>query len=101
MAEIANVISPAKALFALAGYLESQQGFAEVVASLQAGHGATLDGVWGSSCALAAAAILKHAPSTLVVVLPRQADLDEFHDDWSIFSDVRAERFPAWESAPG
>ncbi len=100
MAKTANVISPAQTLLTLPGHLESQQGFAEVVASLQAGHGATLDGVWGSSCALAAAALQKHAPATLVAVLPRPADIDDFCDDWANFSPLRAERLPSWESAP-
>ena len=40
----------------------AQEGFAEVVASLKAGHAATLDGVWGSSCALAAAALAAPRP---------------------------------------
>src|SRR5688500_10226284 len=82
----------------LAGRLESQRGFAEVVASLQAGHGATLDGVWGSSCALAAAALERHAPGPLVVVLPHQADIDLVVDDLALFTDTPADVFPAIES---
>ncbi len=44
-------------LLELVGLLERQEGFAEVVESLQAGHAATLDGVWGSSCALVSAVL--------------------------------------------
>ena len=46
----------AGSLYFLAERLETHANFAEVIASLLAGHGATLGGVWGSSCALAAAA---------------------------------------------
>ena len=55
-----------------------QEGFVEVVASLQAGHAATLDGVWGSSCALVAAALVAHAPGPLVVVCANVDDVDDF-----------------------
>lgn len=81
----------------LVGRLEGQQGFSEVVASLQAGHASTLGGVWGSSCALVAASLVRHAPSTLVAVWPHMDDLDAFCDDFALFSDVRPHRFPAWE----
>jgi transcription-repair coupling factor (superfamily II helicase) len=81
----------------LVGRLERQSGFAEVIASLQAGHAATLGGVWGSSCALVAASLARHAPGPLVVVWPHMDDLDDFCDDLALFSDVTPERFPAWE----
>ena len=84
----------------LAGRLERHAGFAEVVASLQAGHAATLDGVWGSSCALAAATLARHAPATLVVLCPHGDDVDDLLDDLPLFSDIPAERFPAWEALP-
>ncbi len=85
----------------LAERLEAQQGYAEVIASLAAGHAAALGGVWGSSCALVTANLLQHAPSTLVVVLPRAGDVDDFCDDLAVFSSTRPEKFPAWETAPG
>jgi transcription-repair coupling factor (superfamily II helicase) len=67
------------------------------LASLQAGQAATLDGVWGSSCALVAASLARHVPRTLVVVWPHIDDLDDFCDDFALFSDVAPDRFPAWE----
>ena len=88
-------------LMYLAGRLERHAGFAEVVASLQAGHAATLDGVWGSSCALAAATLARHAPSTLVVLCPHGDDVDDLIDDLPLFSEIAADRFPAWETLPG
>ena len=80
------------------GRLERQEGFAEVVESLTGGHAATLDGVWGSSCALAAAALAAHVPATLVVVCPQIEQVDELIDDLALFTRLRPERFPAWES---
>ena len=61
-----------------------------MVASLQAGHAATLGGVWGSSCALVAASLVRHAPGPLVVVWPHMDDLDDFCDDLALFTRVAA-----------
>lgn len=84
----------------LAGCLEAADGFAEVVSSLQAGHGATLDGVWGSSCALVAALLAKHASGPLVVICAHPGDIDEFVDDLVLFSPLKPALFPAPESLP-
>src|SRR6185295_12710366 len=89
----------AGSLYFLAERLETHANFAEVLASLAAGHGATLGGVWGSSCALAAAALVRHAPETLIVVCPRQSDIDDFCDDLALFSATRPERFAASDTA--
>jgi transcription-repair coupling factor (superfamily II helicase) len=85
-------------LLELVGRIESVDGFAEVVAALHAGQAATLDGVWGSSCALAAAALTKHAPQMLLLVTPHPGDIDRTVDDLSLFTREEIERFPAWES---
>jgi transcription-repair coupling factor (superfamily II helicase) len=91
------VVPASERLFELVGRLEAQRGFAEVIASLQAGHAATLGGVWGSSCALVAASLARHAPGPLVVVWPHMDDIDDFCDELALFSAVAPERFPAWE----
>ncbi|HEX4128441.1 MAG TPA: transcription-repair coupling factor [Pirellulales bacterium] len=85
-------------LWHLAGSVWDAEGFDAVVASLRAGHGATLDGVRGSSSALVAAALAEHCPATLVVVCAHPSDIDGFVDDLAVFSPRAAERFPAWES---
>lgn len=89
----------------LAERLDAQEGYAEVIASLAAGHGAALGGVWGSSCALVAANLARHAPEALVVVCPRAGDIDDFCDDLANFlsgsGQTSPEKFPAWESLPG
>ena len=87
-------------LLELVGLLDEQEGFAEVVASLRAGHAATLDGVWGSSCALAAAALAAHSSGPLVVVCPNADDVDDVIDDLELFTRVTSERFPVRESLP-
>ncbi|HEY2883204.1 MAG TPA: hypothetical protein VGJ15_12240, partial [Pirellulales bacterium] len=69
----------------LAERLDAQEGYAAVIASLTAGHGAALGGVWGSSCALVAANLTRHAPDLLVVVCPRAGDVDDFCDDLGLF----------------
>ncbi len=88
-------------LLELAGRLEQHDGFVEVIASLRAGHAAALDGVWGSSCALAAATLGRHAPATVVVVCAQADEADDFLDDFALFSRMAAEKFPARESLAG
>jgi transcription-repair coupling factor (superfamily II helicase) len=88
-------------LMELVGRLKQQQGFAEVVASLLAGHAATLDGVWGSACAPAAVALLQSAPAPLVVVCPHADDVDDLADDLALFTQAVPHLFPAWDRQPG
>jgi transcription-repair coupling factor (superfamily II helicase) len=87
-------------LLELARRVERQQGFAQLVESLKAGQAATLDGAWGSACALAAAALASHAPGVLIAVCPQVDDIDELVDDLALFTRLVPERFPAWESMP-
>jgi len=102
MATHALAVSTAsERLLELAGRLERQEGFGEVVAALARGQAATLDGVWGSSCALAAAALAERASGPLVVVCPTNDDAEAFLDDLALFSRLSAERFAAWEVLPG
>ena len=101
MAPTETVRTAPAELKGLVARLAALDAFAEVVASLQRGHAATLDGVWGSSCALLAAAIQRHAPGPLVVVLPHAAGVDSFGDDLLLFTDEQAAFFPAWEAFAG
>ncbi|HEY4232161.1 MAG TPA: transcription-repair coupling factor [Lacipirellulaceae bacterium] len=88
-------------LLELAANLEQHRGFADVLASLTAGHGGTLGGVWGSSRALVAAALTQSCPGPLVVVTPHPGDIDSLARDLALFTNVAVSRFPAWESEPG
>ena len=85
-------------LLQLIGRIEALPDFAEVVESLQAGHAATLDGVWGSSCALVAAALAREAPAVLVVVCPRLDEVQGLIGDLGLFSPLEPLRFPVRES---
>ncbi len=100
MARAEAALGASDRLKELVGRLEQHEGFAEVVASLQAGHAGTLDGVWGSSCALCVASLAERAPASLVVVCPRIAQVDEVVDDLALFTSLTPETFPAWESLP-
>ncbi len=98
MLHSATTADATERLLELAGRLREEAGFAEVVTALQAGHGATLGGVWGSSCALVAAALQTDCPASLVLVCARPEEVDSLADDLALFTPVAAERFPAWES---
>ncbi len=98
MANAETAATASDRLLELAGRLERQEGFAEIVESLRAGQAATLDGVWGSSCALAAATLAAHAPSTLVVVCPQIDQADDLIGDLSLFTRLEPVLFPASES---
>ncbi len=80
--------------------LSKSEGFAAVLAALQSGHSAAIDGAWGSSCALAAATLASEAGAPFLIVLPRLADVDEFADDVAEFIGMEPTIFPAWESLP-
>src|SRR5260221_13040693 len=92
-----TVITASDRLQDLVGRMDAQRGLREVIASLQAGHASTLGGVWGSSCALVAASLVRHAPGHVIVVWPHMDDLDDFCDDIALFPSIKTERFPAWE----
>src|ERR1700753_1349206 len=73
----------------LAAQLDLHRGFADVVASLEAGHGGTLGGVLGAYRALAAAALAGKCPGPLVVIAPHPGEIDAIARDLALFSDAR------------
>ena len=100
MAQAATQLRAADRLLGLVGRLGEQEDFAGVVASLKEGDAATLGGVWGSSCALVAAALAEHCAGPVVVVFPHPGDVDGFVDDAALFTARGVATFPAWESEP-
>jgi transcription-repair coupling factor (superfamily II helicase) len=80
--------------------VQAAEGFHPLVAALKNGHGASVDGAWGSSGALAAAAIGLHAPHTLLCVIAHPRDLDGWAEDLASFAGVRPVVFPAWDNLP-
>ena len=100
-------------LTSLAAKLLEQPGLRDVIAMLERGHSTTVDGAWGSSAPLTVSALTQQAPSTIVVVLPRERELDEFAADVTSFgvttfgrggsSSVGHDRpfiLPSWPSLP-
>src|SRR5580704_6200077 len=84
----------------LAPKLLQLEGFAEVAAALARGESAAVDGAWGSSSALAVAALAESIERTFLVVLPRPSDLDDFAADLLGFLGRAPEIFPAWDTPP-
>ncbi len=71
-----------------------------VVSGLKDGRTASIDGAWGSSSALVASALGRACPATLLVVLPRISELDDFALDLTAYLDETPMVFPAWETLP-
>lgn len=76
------------------------EGFQAVVQALRTGQSGTIDGAWGSSCALATAAIASEAPRQVLIVLPRISDVDDFAADLQSLLPNPLAVFPSWESLP-
>ncbi len=81
MAQVETSLNPAEQLRKLHATLLSQDGFEQVIAALHSGQPATVEGAWGSSCALVARALSDQAPSCLVVVCAKANAVDDFCDD--------------------
>src|SRR5262249_24223859 len=79
--------------------VEKAEGFAPQVTALRAGRSGSIDGAWGSSGALAAAALGLRALQTLLRVVPFPRDLDGWADDLGTFTGHRPILFPAWDNA--
>src|SRR5262245_11409634 len=79
--------------------LKSYTDFDRTIEALASGHPASIDGVWGSACALVAAALADHAPGSLVVVLPSQREADDTVGDLELFNTCEPRLFPSWETA--
>ncbi len=85
----------------LPGLIRRAEGFTAVLAALQQGRSATVDGAWGSSAALVAAALAQDVPQTLLVVIAHPRDVDGWAGDLTSFSGLRPVVFPAWDNQPG
>src|SRR5437660_10440228 len=88
------------ALADLPRLLGDAEGFPGVAAALRAGGAGTIDGAWGSSAALSAAALAAAAPGTVLVVLAHPGDVDPWANDLHSFTGRRPAVFPAFESWP-
>src|SRR5262245_58505651 len=77
--------------------LARTEGFPAVLSALRQRRSATVDGAWGSSAALATAALARHTPRTLVVVIAHPRDLDGWTGDLASFAGLDPVLFPAWD----
>src|SRR5262249_7053314 len=84
----------------LARLVQNAEGFRPLVAALGQGRGAVVDGAWGSSAPLVAAALGQHVPRTLLIVIAHPRDLDAWADDLHSFAGSRPVIFPAWDHLP-
>jgi transcription-repair coupling factor (superfamily II helicase) len=91
---------PASALASLPGLLHAAEGWAALRAALDARQSGTIDDAWGSSTALAVAALAADSPSTLLAVVPGPSDLPSFVEDVASFTGSRPAVFEAWETWP-
>ena len=109
--------SPLRSLPDLIPRLRRVETFAAVIRALERGDSGTIDGAWGSSSALATAAIADalHAAvvrpargvasvaepaRTLLVVTPRLSDVDDVLADLASYLNEPPAVFPAWETLP-
>jgi len=84
----------------LPGLLHAAEGWGALRAALNAKQSGTVDGAWGSSAALAVAALAADVPATLLAVVPGPSDLPSFVEDLACFSGARPAVFEAWETWP-
>ncbi len=87
-------------LASLADRLASHADFSQVLAALEAGDTAAVDGVWGSSASLVAGALARGAQHPVLVVLPHQDDLAEAADELALFLGRPAVVLPGWDVPP-
>lgn len=80
--------------------LRAVDSFQGVVAAMQRGMSGTIDGAWGSSCALAAAAISQECSGPLLIVLPRISEIEDYAVDLASLVEESPVVFPAWEALP-
>ena len=78
--------------------LTRYEGFAAATAALTAGQPASFDGVWGSSCALLAAALAKTGKGPLLVVAAHEREADDLFADLPLFGVAQPELFPIWNT---
>jgi len=84
----------------LARLIQAAEGFTPLVTALEQGHSAAIDGAWGSSAALALAALGLQAAQTVLIVIAHPRDLDAWVDDVHTFAGSRPAIFPAWDNLP-
>ena len=78
--------------------LLSHKDFADWLDQLLPGKPVGIGGVWGSACALLAAALAARGRRPLLVVCDHAAAMDQLVDAWPLFREGASGRFPAWDT---
>ena len=81
--------------------LQAADGFEPLAQGLRAGLSGAVDGAWGSSAALAIAALIKHSPATNLIVIAHPGDLDAWSGDLASVCGIRPVIFPAIDKLVG
>jgi transcription-repair coupling factor (superfamily II helicase) len=84
----------------LTGLVEAAPGFAELARAVRADGSGAIDGAWGSSSALAVAALARGKAKTILVVLAHAGDLDTWAGDLATLAGSAPVVFPAADRAP-
>ena len=98
-----STMAPASSIASLTDLcstLQRSEGWPELIQSLKQNESGTIDGAWGSSAALAVAALLADAESALLVVVPHVSDLESWANDLHSFTGQTPDLFPGWDVWP-
>jgi transcription-repair coupling factor (superfamily II helicase) len=101
MSEVSTAEQSGPPLGGLVDRLQTDEDFTEWFDRIVPGSLATTGGVWGSACALLAAALAARCSGPLVVVCEGTDRMDDLADEWPLFGGGSCDRFPAWETDPG
>ncbi|MGL4419170.1 MAG: transcription-repair coupling factor [Gemmataceae bacterium] len=91
---------PGRSLSTLTRHLAAFEGWESLRAALLQNASGTIDGAWGSSAALACAAVAEVTPATLLIAVPNVGDLAHWAEDLNTFCGARPATFPAHENWP-
>ena len=91
--------APIPSLTDLAGRLAALPSWEPLRTALGAGLAGGVDGAWGSSAALAVAALASEAPASVLLVVPNFTDVGPWAEDLATFG-ARPAIFPAFETWP-
>ena len=78
--------------------LFDQAGWLDCIAGLKQKSSVSFDSVWGSSCALLAAALHDQLQRPILFVHPDEKNADQFIDDFPVFSKATVRRWPTHET---
>ena len=101
MSTVTEKPSASGALRSLPAAIRSHEGYEIVLAAIAQRHTVTFDSVWGSLRALVAAQLSSDLAQPLLVVLPNEAQREDFQSDLRFFSTAAQSSFPAIEDFHG